>query len=571
MSSDQVYFLFGTESGNSEKMATIGCMAAKALGYDAVLLDMAKFEPAQLKDWKNLFMVISTNGDGDMPLNAESAWEDAQAQKLTGLGHLNYAILALGDSSYDYFCQAGIDWDNYLSEAGARAIAERCDVDSEYYKPSITWLTEALAQFSGKDEDDVSKVIEEVLNSNPAAQASTKDDTWSQSNPWKAEVLEKRNLCGAGSSKAVRHYSLNLKGSDIVYKPGDCIEVLPVNNKELVEKLIAVMGWSGEENVRVSGKPMNIREALEKHLEIRQPTLKLLKLLGSRSTSAELKKLLASEDKEAIENFSYGHDVLSLVEEYTRPPAPKTDFKSKIKAMFGKPEFYPRVQAEVFVNYLKTVQARAYSIASSCNANEGEVHLTIADVRYTRKGREHSGACSVYLADRINQGDKVNCWLLPNKYFMLPENDELPIIMVGPGTGIAPFRGFLQERAFRKATGKNWLFFGDRESANDFLYREELEAFQQSGLLTRLDLAFSRDQQEKVYVQHKMQQAGSDIYDWLQQGAVFYICGDAKNMAHDVEQTLLAILKEHGGLTVEAAAQYLKNMQREQRYLKDVY
>lgn len=567
MSSDQVYFLYGTESGNSEKVASIGCKAAIALGYDAELVDMGQLDIESFKEWHTLFIVIGTNGEGEMPLNAESAWEDAQANQLTGLAELKFAVLALGDSSYDYYCQAGHDWDKYLAATGAERIVDCGEADTEYMPESIAWLSDALATFSGKDEDDVRKIITDIVSGAVDADA---EEGWSASNPWQAEILEKRNLCTEQSSKSVRHYSLNLKGSGITYKPGDCIDILPVNEKPLVEKLIEVMGWSGDEPVTFEGKSCSIRTALEKHLEIRQPTLKLLKLLAARGDSAEFKRVV-QQSKEDIEQFTYGHDVLSLVEEYTKPPALKTDFKSKIKALFGKPEFMPRIEARVFVSYLKAVQPRAYSIASSYNANPDEVHLTIADVKYQRKGREYHGACSIYLGERVNVGDTVSCWLLPNKYFVLPEDNNTPIIMVGPGTGIAPFIAFLEEREYRKAEGKNWLFFGDRESANDFLYRDELEAFQAKGLLTRLDTAFSRDQEEKVYVQHKMQEAGEEIYQWLQEGATFYVCGDAKHMAQDVEDTLIDILKQYGQKDEEQARKYLKTMQRERRYLKDVY
>ncbi len=567
MSSDQVYFLYGTESGNSEKVASIGCKSAIALGYDAELVDMGQLDMESLHDWHNLFMVIGTNGEGEMPLNAESAWEDAQANQLTGLSELKFAVLGLGDSSYDYYCQAGHDWDAYLEASGAERLVDCGEADSDFMAESMAWLTDALAALSGKPEDDVRKIIDDVVS---GAVDENAEEGWSASNPWQAKILEKRNLCSQASSKSVWHYSLCLKDSGIVYKPGDCIDILPVNEKPLVEKLIEVMGWSGDEPVTVEGTTYTIRKALEEHLEIRQPTLKLLKLLAARGDSAEFKRVV-QQTKADIEQFTYGHDVLSLVEEYTKPPAPKTDFKSKIKALLGQPEFMPRIEARVFVSYLKAVHPRAYSIASSYNANPDEVHLTVADVKYQRKGREHKGACSIYLADRINVGDTVKCWLLTNKYFVLPEDNNIPLIMVGPGTGIAPFIAFLEEREYRKAEGKNWLFFGDRESANDFLYRDELEAFQEKGLLTRLDTAFSRDQEEKVYVQHKMQKAGKEIYEWLQQGAIFYVCGDAKHMAQDVEDTLIAILQEHGQKDEEQARKYLKTMQRERRYLKDVY
>lgn len=568
---NQVHVMYGTESGNSEKVATIATAALTALGYETELTDIGQVELDDLKEINTLFLVISTNGEGEMPVTAEAIWEEAEEKQLTGMESTRYAVLGLGDSSYDYYCQAGTDWDEYLERTGAKRIVDRGEADTDYMPESKAWLIAALAEFSGKDEVEVETVVENVLS---GAVVENEEEGWSDKRPWKAKVLVHRNLCSDQSSKFVRHYELDLTDSGISYKPGDCFEIVPRNEQALVEGIIEIMGWSGEEPVRVNNQPMTIRTALEEHLELRQPTLKLLRILSQIPSSVELKKIINAPKKEAkaaLENFSYGHDVLSLIEEYSQPPRQKTDFKSRLKAMIGKPEFYPRFDAAVFVNYLKDIHPRAYSIASSNDANPNAVHLTVADVRYERKGRKHNGACSVYLADRVKVGDTVDCWLRTNKNFALPEEDGKDIIMVGPGTGIAPFIGFLQDRVHHKATGKSWLFFGDRESANDFLYRDELEAFQKDGVLTRLDTAFSRDQKEKVYVQHKMAEAGKELYDWLQNGAVFYICGDAKHMAKDVEDTLLAILKEHGGMDAEAASRYLKTMQREKRYLKDVY
>lgn len=566
-----VHVMYGTESGNSEKVATITTAALTALGYETELIDIGQLELEDLKEINKLFLVISTNGEGEMPVTAEAIWSEAEEKQLTGLDKMQYAVLGLGDSSYDYYCQAGTDWDEYLERAGAKRIVERGEADSDYMPESKAWLIAALAAFSGKDEVEIETVVENVLS---GAVIDDDEDGWSEKRPWKAKILVHRNLCTEQSSKFVRHYELDLKGSGITYKPGDCIEIVPKNEQSLVEGLIETMGWSGDESVLVHGESMTIRKALEEHLELRQPTLKLLQILSQIPSSVELKKIINAprkEAREALENFSYGHDVLSLVKEYSQPPRPKTDFKSRLKALIGRPEFYPRFDAFVFVNYLKDIHPRAYSIASSNEAHPDTVHLTVADVRYERNGRKHNGACSVYLADRVKVGDTVDCWLRINKNFALPEDNSKDIIMVGPGTGIAPFIGFLQERAHQKAEGKNWLFFGDRESANDFLYREELEAFQKEGVLTRLDTAFSRDQKEKVYVQHKMAEAGKELFQWLDQGAAIYVCGDAKYMAKDVENTLLKIIAEHGNMSAEAADKYLKAMQREKRYLKDVY
>lgn len=570
MSNQKLNVLFGTESGNSERIAVIAASLAKVLGYDSEVIDMANFDPADLEDWQAMMMVISTNGEGEMPINAEASWEEAQELELKGLKELQFAVLALGDTAYDYFCQAGIDWDEYLSSTGAKAICERGEVDAEYYEPSIEWLVSAFTQLSGKNEDEVRAALDKALSDAPT-DSSQDDGAYSASNPWQAKVLDKRNLCAQGSSKAVRHYSLSLEGSDISYRPGGCIEVLPVNNEQLVERLIETMVWSGDEQLSFADGKTTLREALKTRFEIRQPTLKLLKLLSSQSTDGQFKRLVSKGSKADIEQAMFGHDVVSLIETYGRKPAPRTDIKSRLKTLFGNPQVYPRFDHKVFISYLKPLQARAYSIASSQSAYANEVHLTIADVEYEKDGRKHEGACSMYLAQHIEASGTVNCWPLPNKYFVLPEDTNTNIIMIGPGTGIAPFMGFLQERKVQNAAGKNWLFFGDRQSEYDFLYRDELEAFQNEGVLTRLDTAFSRDQQEKVYVQHKIEENAKELFEWLESGAIIYVCGDAKNMAKDVDAALQKVVATQGGLSEEDTRKYMKSLQKQQRYLKDVY
>jgi len=283
------------------------------------------------------------------------------------------------------------------------------------------------------------------------------------------------------------------------------------------------------------------------------------------------KKFLQEKDKAPLNDYLWGKDVLTMITEHSRPPLKKTGLVAALQRLTGKNPVYPRFDAAVFVNYLKPLQARAYSIASSQAANDDEVHLTVADVVYQENSRQHQGACSVYLSERRAEQQNVHCWLLPNRYFSLPEDDNTPVIMIGPGTGIAPFIGFLQERKQRGASGKNWLFFGDRQRDKDFLYQQELEQFFSEGLLTRFDQAFSRDQADKVYVQDRLLEQQAEVYQWLEDGASVFVCGDAKRMAPDVEQALQTIIQQQGQKTEEAAEDYLKQLKKDQRYIKDVY
>lgn len=567
-----INIIFGTESGNSERIAKIAHATCQALGLDSELIDMAQFDVPTLADMKTVLLVCSTNGEGDMPMNAEAAWEDAQKQSELRLPDLKFAVLALGDSSYDYFCQAGKDWEQFLRMRRARPILERVDIDGHYMVPGKAWVTDVLAAITGKSADEVKTAMKQgAAASGEEKEAADERTGYHSGNPWEAKIVEKRQLSADASGKRVRHYSLSLAGSDIEYKPGDCIDVVPVNQAELVDALINCMRWDASESVSVDGQTMPLRTALLEKLEIRSPTLKLLKMLAAHSSDLDYGRMMYAGDKSEIEKAVYGEDVLSLVQKHTPPPVTESGTTALLNSLKGRPSSYPRFEAQTFISYLKPLQPRAYSIASSQAAYPDEVHLTIADVNYMLDNEKREGVCSNYLAQHRNAGDTVKCWLLSNKYFAVPEDDAVNTIMIGPGTGIAPFIGFLQERAERKATGENWLFFGDREEKNDFIYQDELKAFQSAGVLNRLDLAFSRDQAEKIYVQHRMAEQAEELFKWLEQGAYLYICGDARTMAADVENTLLDIIEKQGNCTREAAQSYVNTMKREKRYVRDVY
>ncbi|WP_442596662.1 sulfite reductase subunit alpha [Neobacillus sp. D3-1R] len=375
--------------------------------------------------------------------------------------------------------------------------------------------------------------------------------TYSRTNPFQAKILKNVNLNGEGSSKETRHIELSLEGSGLSYVPGDALGIMPSNDPELVDAILEEMDWDGIVAVTVGkgDEVLPLREALTNYFEITLLTKKILQGAAAFTENEELQRLLLVENAAEVKEYCNGRDLLDMLRE------------------FGPWKMTP----QEFVTLLRKMTARLYSIASSIAANPGEVHLTIGAVRYTAHDRERKGVCSVQCAERVTEGDTLPVFVQANKHFHLPETHDTDIIMVGPGTGIAPFRSFIQERAVNKATGQAWLFFGDQHEACDFLYRDELEKYQQDGVLTKLDTAFSRDGDRKVYVQHKMLEHGKELYEWLEKGAYFFVCGDKEHMAKDVNEALITIIEKEGGLSREDAEAHLKDLQKQGRYLRDVY
>jgi sulfite reductase (NADPH) flavoprotein alpha-component len=382
---------------------------------------------------------------------------------------------------------------------------------------------------------------------------NTKSDKlpFSRTNPFQAKVLTNINLNGEGSSKETRHIELSLEGSGLTYNPGDALGIVPSNDPELVASLLKEMGWEDQAIVTVGkqGEALSLKEALTNYCEITLLTKKILQQAAAFSENEELQTLVQVENADQLKQYCNGRDLLDMLR-----------------------DFGPwKASAQDLVSMLRKMTPRLYSIASSITANPNEVHLTIGAVRYTAHGRDRKGVCSVLCAERVQDGDTLPVFVQGNKHFHLPESQEQDIIMVGPGTGIAPFRSFIQERAVNKATGRSWLFFGDQHAATDFLYQAELEKYLQDGVLTKLDAAFSRDSDQKVYVQHKMLEHGKELFDWLQNGAAFFVCGDKEHMAKDVHEALINVIEKEGSMSREEAEAYLQNMQKQGRYQRDVY
>jgi sulfite reductase (NADPH) flavoprotein alpha-component len=375
---------------------------------------------------------------------------------------------------------------------------------------------------------------------------SSKENSYNKNNPYSSQLLVNRMLT-EGSDKETRHFELSLKGSGLSYEPGDSLGVLPLNCSGVVDDLLTAVGFSGNEEVALVEQKINLRDALLNNFACTVLSKIQIKKFNEIAQVDALAEMLKIENKDNLIDYMWGRELIDLFLEYPQPD----------------------LSVEDFTGLLRPMPPRLYSIASSLSAHSDEVHLTVAVVRYDTHGRKRKGVCSSYLAERV--GDTIPCYFHPNKNFKLPEDSEKPIIMVGPGTGIAPFRAFIEERQATGAPGKNWLFFGDRSHRTDYLYGDEWVEYKKDGILNELDLAWSRDQTEKVYVQHKMLEKGAALWDWLQNGALFYVCGDASRMAKDVDQALRTIAQQEGAMSEEDSAVWVKTLQKERRYLKDVY
>ncbi len=534
-----LYILYGTQTGNSESLANDAANSAKAHGLLPVVKSMDEVDISQLAGMEHLLIITSTYGEGAMPDNAEMLWEAANSDSAPRLENLKFSVLALGDTSYDLFCQAGIDWDNRLAALGATRVLDRVDCDVDFEAPAEQWISEVVPLMA--EGASTTAVID-------TGSPSTKS-AYNRKNPFPAKLLVNRIVTALDSSKETRHYEISITGSGLSYEAGDALCVIPSNCPELVSSIVSTLGCTGTEQEPVAGELMSLSTALQNYFEIKLPSKEFVEEIARRSGDQELNALLNSGDKEQLSNYLWGRDILDLLLQF-----PQVEFS-----------------AAEFINLLKPLQHRAYSISSSGKAHPDTVHLTVASVRYDAHGRHHKGVCSTYLADLVDETTPLRIFFTPNNNFRVPNDDSLPMIMVGPGTGIAPFRAFLQERAFRKASGKNWLFFGDRNAATDFIYRDEIEAMQNSGLLTKLDLAFSRDQAEKIYVQDKMRNNGAELWAWLEQGGYFFVCGDAYHMAKDVDKALHEVIQKHGKKTLLEAVDYVNQLKKDKRYVRDVY
>jgi sulfite reductase (NADPH) flavoprotein alpha-component len=545
--SQEVTVLFGSQTGNSQRLAKALSSKLEERGFQVTLSSMSNFKTNSIKKINNLLLVVSTHGEGDPPDNALPFYEFLFSKRAPKLEELRYSVLSLGDSSYEFFCKTGKDFDQRLEELGSIRLTPRTDCDLDYDEPAGEWMEGVLTSLSGSSTQAQASQASGVN----AADNKSAQSAYSRTNPFDAEVLENINLNGRGSSRETRHLEISLEGSNLQYEPGDSLGVFPQNHPLLVDEIIAAMGWQADESVQVSkqGDVRPLKEALLNSFEITVLTKPLVEQAAKLAPSSKLGELLEAGHEDELRAYIKERDLLDLIQDYS------------LKG----------IAAADFISILRKLPARLYSIASSNKANPDEVHLTVRTVRYEAHGRERYGVASVQFAERIEAGNTLPVYVHENPNFKMPANPATPMIMIGPGTGVAPFRAFLQEREELGAEGSNWLFYGDQHLVTDFLYQLDWRQWLTSGLLTHLDVAFSRDTAQKVYVQHRMLAKSKEIFQWLSDGAHVYVCGDEKHMAHDVHNALLTIIEREGAMSADEAAAYLTTMQQQNRYQRDVY
>jgi sulfite reductase (NADPH) flavoprotein alpha-component len=526
----RVTLLWASQTGNSEALAERLTSELETAGIGVQASCMADYPAGELGKVGKIILISSTYGDGEPPDNGRGFWEFLSDETAPRLEHLSYAVCGLGDSSYDQFCQHGKNLDARLAELGAQRLVGRLDCDADHEPEICSWL----------------KLITKRLNGVAASAPPAPPVAYGKNRPYPARLLASEKLNGPGTNKDTRFIALSLAESGLRYEAGDALGVWPANCPDLVDEVLDKAGLKDDAMVAVDkAGHLPLRQALLENFELTRPSRETLEFIAERNGSAELKSLLSNERKIDLKQWLWGRQLPDVLD-----------------------AFPVKVTPQEFASVLRHIQPRLYSIASSPSAHASEVHLTVSAVRFG--ARQRKGACSTFLADRADSCD-VPVFVQPSSHFCLPADLAAPIIMIGPGTGIAPFRAFLHERRARGATGRNWLFFGERHQATDFYYQDELTEMHSHGFLTELSLAFSRDQAQKIYVQHRILEQGAALWSWLQDGAYIYVCGDASNMAKDVEAAVLTIVECHGGLARETAQDYLKSLTREKRYLRDVY
>ena len=534
-----VTVMYGSQTGTAEGLAKKLVKTLKKGNFETEIHDMATYDRARLATEKNLLIITSTYGDGEPPDTATDLHGWLMSDSAPRLEGVSYSVLALGDSSYPDYCKCGIEFDTRLTALGANRIYSRVDVDVDPDAPYAQWSAGVLATLAPTGA---------AIPVGDEASAEAVEEGYSKSRPYPAPVVQNYNLNGPGD-KQTHQVALSLEGSDLTYEVGDALGVYPLNPPDVVDEIIANLPFKASDVPTPDGGEVSLREALIQHYDIGSLNKSIIQKWQAKSGSPFLRSLVAADDKKAYDDFCWGRDLIDLVIDH---PADFAD-------------------GEEFVSILKKLQPRLYSIASSPRAHPGEVHLCVGIVRYQTFGRKRGGICSTFLADRVAGEMKPRVYVHGNTAFRLPTNGDTDVIMCGPGTGIAPFRAFLEDRKATAAKGRNWLFFGNPHSATDYLYQDEIEGYIADGTLAKFDVAWSRDQKEKLYVQHLMVQNGAELWAWLSNGAAFYVCGDASRMAKDVDQALLKVAEEQGSLTPDEAAAFISQLKKEKRYLRDVY
>ncbi|MFY2737383.1 NADPH-dependent assimilatory sulfite reductase flavoprotein subunit [Pseudocitrobacter faecalis] len=536
-----ITLISASQTGNARRVAEALRDDLLAAKLNVNLVNAGDYKFKQIASEKLLVIVASTQGEGEPPEEAVALHKFLFSKKAPKLNGTAFAVLGLGDTSYEFFCQAGKDFDSKLAELGGERLLDRVDADVEYQAAASEWrarvvdVLKSRAPVAAPSQSVATGAVNEIHTS-----------PYSKEAPLVASLSVNQKITGRNSEKDVRHIEIDLGDSGLRYQPGDALGVWYQNDPALVKELVELLWLKGDESVTVDGKTLPLSEALQWHFELTVNTANIVENYATLTRSETLLPLVG--DKAKLQHYASTTPIVDMV------------------------RFSPaQLDAQALIDLLRPLTPRLYSIASSQSEVESEVHVTVGVVRYDIEGRARAGGASSFLADRVEEEGEVRVFIEHNDNFRLPANPETPVIMIGPGTGIAPFRAFMQQRAADDAPGKNWLFFGNPHFTEDFLYQVEWQRYVKEGVLTRIDLAWSRDQKEKVYVQDKLREQGAELWRWINDGAHIYVCGDANRMAKDVEQALLEVIAEFGGMDTEAADEFLSELRVERRYQRDVY
>jgi len=607
-----ILILYGSQSGNSEEVAIQTGNAALKHDLQPTVRAMDEISVSDIPKQTRVLICCSTWGDGEQPDNAEDLWEAANNEDIESLNGLHYSVLALGDSSYDLFCESGKEWDKWFESKGATRIHDRVDCDVDFEEPAQIWSDAVLVKMAQIEDRDIpietdaideSTVVDDEVEEEvavPVVKEKSAKSEWSAKNPYTSYLTENYILNGEGSGKETRHIVFDLGDSGLEYKAGDALGVVPICPPEIVSDLLSIGGFTGDEEVETNLGVCSLREALSTRYEIHRVSKKWIENLGPKvaSDDGSIEIRIVSRDRVSTSDGSSviswegsgdEEDTPSGYSQIMSPNDPTEVLWKKLTSDSKEMEDYIWTRDYIdtlrdfsnlsfspqeFIDGMDRLKPRLYSIASSPEHEPGTVHLTVGIVRYSHHDRDRAGLTTGYLSDRcLPRVTPIGVFMSPTRSFILPENGDVDCIMVGPGTGIAPFRAFLQQRDLNGDKGRNWLFFGDWTESGEYYYKEEMDDWKERGVLNKHDLAWSRDGSEKVYVQHLMKKNGVEIWNWINGGGYFYVCGDKSRMAKDVHQTLIDICSEHGGMAPEDAKSFVEDvmMKKEKRYLRDVY
>ncbi|WP_163921703.1 NADPH-dependent assimilatory sulfite reductase flavoprotein subunit [Raoultella planticola] len=536
-----ITLISASQTGNARRVAEALRDDLIAAQLNVKLVNAGDYKFKQIASEKLLVIVTSTQGEGESPEEAVALHKFLFSKKAPKLEGTAFAVFGLGDTSYEFFCQSGKDFDSRLAELGGERLLDRVDADVEYQPAAAEWRARVVEVLKSR-----APVAAPVQGATSGAVNDIHSSPYTKEAPLTATLAVNQKITGRDSEKDVRHIEIDLADSGLRYQPGDALGVWYQNDPALVKELVELLWLKGDESVTVDGKTLPLAEALEWHFELTVNTANIVENYATLTRSETLLPLVG--DKAQLQQYAATTPIVDMV------------------------RFSPaQLDADALIGLLRPLTPRLYSIASSQAEVESEVHITVGAVRYDIEGRARAGGASSFLADRVEEDGEVRVFIEHNDNFRLPANPQTPVIMIGPGTGIAPFRAFMQQRAADGAEGKNWLFFGNPHFTEDFLYQVEWQRYVKEGVLSRIDLAWSRDQQQKVYVQDKLREQGAELWRWINDGAHIYVCGDANRMAKDVEQTLLDVIAEFGAMDAEAADEFLSELRVERRYQRDVY